>query len=85
MSTITVNIDPKLKSAAQKKVQKDGLTLTILISQFFKAYVNDEWVFTLSPCLKSKQRALDVALRESDKDIKRQRVIAGKKLKDLIL
>ncbi|MBU0578277.1 hypothetical protein KJ742_02980 [Patescibacteria group bacterium] len=49
MSTLTINLDEHIKSKAQKKVKKEGLTLTALISRFLKEYLRGEWEFRISP------------------------------------
>ena len=48
MTTLTINLDENLKTEVQKKVKKDGFTITALISQFFKSYLQDEWELKLS-------------------------------------
>ncbi|PIZ72553.1 hypothetical protein COY07_03075 [Candidatus Peregrinibacteria bacterium CG_4_10_14_0_2_um_filter_43_11] len=65
MSTLTINLDPVLKSKAQKKAKKEGLTLTALIAQFFKSYLNDECGLTL----KLKNEIVET-MKELDEDIK---------------
>ena len=42
MSTLTINLDQKLKTRAQKKSKQDGLNLTALITQLLKTYVQSE-------------------------------------------
>lgn len=41
-ATIIFNTDRQLKAAAQKKLRKQGLTLTALLNFATRAYVNDE-------------------------------------------
>lgn len=48
MTTLTINLDENLKTEVQKKVKKDGFTVTALVSQFFKSYLQNEWELKLS-------------------------------------
>ena len=65
MTTLTINIDGNLKERAQKKVRKEGETLTALIAHFLKTYLEDKWVFRLTP----KEELLK-AMRESEEKIR---------------
>jgi antitoxin component of RelBE/YafQ-DinJ toxin-antitoxin module len=47
MTTLTVNIDDQIKSQAQKKTEKDGVTLTFVVNQCLKAYASNEMKFKL--------------------------------------
>lgn len=47
MSTLTIAIDPHLKFAAQKSLQKEGMTLTFLIHQAIKAYLKGKLRFEM--------------------------------------
>jgi len=47
MTTLTVNIDDQIKHQAQKKTEKDGVTLTFVVSQCLKAYAQNEMKFKL--------------------------------------
>lgn len=49
MTTLTINIDEHLKADVQKRTHKEGLTLTALISRFFKSYLNNEFEMRLVP------------------------------------
>ena len=49
MTTLTINLDNQLKAKAQKKVKKEGLTLTALISRFLDEYLKGEWELKISP------------------------------------
>jgi antitoxin component of RelBE/YafQ-DinJ toxin-antitoxin module len=49
MTTLTINLDEQIKSQAQQKVKKEGLTLTALISRFLKEYLQGEWELRLTP------------------------------------
>ena len=66
MTTLTINIDKNLKKGVQKRVKKEGLTLTALISQFFKSYLKGEWELQLTPPTKQ----LLEAIREADEEIR---------------
>ncbi len=65
MTTLTINIDDDLKESVQKKVRKEGETLTSLIAHFLKSYLEDKWVFCLTP----KEELLR-AHREGEKEIR---------------
>ena len=49
MTTLTIKLDERLKAGVQKKVEKEGMTLTALISQFFKGYLQDQFELRLVP------------------------------------
>ena len=38
MTSLTINIEERLKSSAQRKARDDGVTLTFVITQALKAY-----------------------------------------------
>jgi len=65
MTTLTINIDDNLKENVQKKVRKEGETLTSLIAHFLKSYLEDKWVFRLTP----KEELLK-AIREGEEEIR---------------
>ena len=61
MTTLTIKLDERLKAGVQKKVEKEGMTLTALISQFFKGYLQDQFELRLVPrseILRAHQEAL---------------------------
>lgn len=47
MTSLTINIEELLKTTAQKKAQKDGVTLTFVVIQALKAYNEDKLKFGL--------------------------------------
>ena len=47
MTSLTINIEKSLKATAQKKAQKDGVTLTFVVVQALKAYNEDKLKFGL--------------------------------------
>jgi predicted phosphoribosyltransferase len=47
MTSLTINIEETLKSIAQKKAQKDGVTLTFVVIQALKAYNDNKLKFGL--------------------------------------
>lgn len=47
MKTLTVNIDPLIKRKVQKCVEHDGITLTFLVNQSLKAYIDGKIKFGL--------------------------------------
>lgn len=65
MTTLTINLDEQIKSQAQQKVKKEGLTLTALISRFLKEYLKGGWELRLTPAGKEVLKAS----RELDEEI----------------
>ncbi len=47
MSSLTVHIDDVLKSQTQRKIKKEGVTLTFVITQALKAYNEGQLKFGL--------------------------------------
>lgn len=47
MTSLTINIEELLKETAQKKAQKDGVTLTFVVTQALKAYNENKLKFGL--------------------------------------
>ena len=47
MTSLTINLEKPLKAMAQKKAQKDGVTLTFVVTQALKAYNEDKLRFGL--------------------------------------
>ncbi len=47
MTSLTINIEEPLKFTAQKKAQKDGVTLTFVVVQALKAYNDNKLKFGL--------------------------------------
>jgi antitoxin component of RelBE/YafQ-DinJ toxin-antitoxin module len=67
MTTLTINLDEQIKSQAQQKVKKEGLTLTALISRFLKEYLQGKWEMRImSPQAEARMLA---AIKESDEEI----------------
>ena len=67
MTTLTINLDEQIKNNAQKRVKKEGLTLTALISRFLKEYLKGEWEMRLmSP---QAERRMTNAINQLKKDI----------------
>lgn len=70
MSTLTININEKLKAKAQKKSKKDGLNLTALIAQLLKMYVKEDCEL----CLEIERKGLrlkpeiEESIREADEE-----------------
>ena len=65
MTTLTINLDDKLKKRAQKRAKKQGLTLTSLISGFLNEYLQGYWEMRLTP----QGRELLEASREADEEL----------------
>lgn len=67
MATITVHIDEKLKKSVAKTAKKQGITLTFLVNQLFKAYQEDRvgfGVITYDDEIESLSRELDVLAKK---------------------
>ncbi len=47
MSSLTINIEEKLKKTAQKKAKQDGVTLTFIVTQALRAYQDGKLQFGL--------------------------------------
>lgn len=47
MTSLTINLEEPLKATAQKKAQKDGVTLTFIVVQALKAYNDGKLKFGL--------------------------------------
>lgn len=47
MTSLTINIEEPLKATAQRKAQRDGVTLTFVVVQALKAYNEDKLNFGL--------------------------------------
>ena len=47
MTSLTINVEEKLKAMTQKKARKDGVTLTFIITQALKAYNEEKLKFGL--------------------------------------
>lgn len=65
MTTLTIKLDERLKAGVQKKVEREGLTLTALIAQFFKGYLEDQYELRLVPSAE-----LLKAIQESEEQIR---------------
>lgn len=47
MTTLTINLNEKVKKKAQKKAKADGVTLTFVVTQILRAYNEDKFEFGL--------------------------------------
>ncbi len=66
MTTLTINLNSQLKAKVQKKVKKEGMTLTALISRFLDEYLKDEWELRISH--RAEKRLLE-AMKQSREDL----------------
>jgi len=64
MSSLTINLEGPLKAAAQKKAQKDGVTLTFIVTQALKAYNEDKLKFGLVSDDDEITASFDVSTKE---------------------
>lgn len=64
MSSLTINIEEPLKAIAQKKAQKDGVTLTFVVIQALKAYNDDKLRFGLVSDDEEVVASFDVSTKE---------------------
>ncbi len=64
MTSLTINIEKPLKVAAQKKAQKDGVTLTFVVVQALKAYNEDKLKFGLVSDDDEVTASFDVSTKE---------------------
>ncbi|MBI5754485.1 hypothetical protein HZA40_05065 [Candidatus Peregrinibacteria bacterium] len=67
MTSLTINIEEPLKFAAQKKAQKDGVTLTFIVVQALKAYNEDKLKFGLVSDEDEVTASFDVSTKEGKK------------------
>lgn len=64
MTSLTINIEEPLKAVAQKKAQKDGVTLTFVVIQALKAYNDDKLKFGLIPDDSDVTASFEVSTKE---------------------
>lgn len=64
MTSLTINIEEPLKATAQKKAQKDGVTLTFVVIQALKAYNEDKLKFGLVSDDDEVTASFDVSTKE---------------------
>lgn len=64
MTSLTINIEEPLKITAQKKAQKDGVTLTFVVIQALKAYNEDKLKFGLVSDDDEVTASFDVSTKE---------------------
>lgn len=64
MTSLTINIEEPLKIIAQKKAQKDGVTLTFVVIQALKAYNEDKLKFGLVADDDEVTASFDVSTKE---------------------
>lgn len=67
MTSLTINIEEPLKFTAQKKAQKDGVTLTFVIIQALKAYNENKLKFGLVSDDDEVTASFDVSTKEGKK------------------
>ncbi|HBB02792.1 MAG: hypothetical protein US89_C0009G0027 [Candidatus Peregrinibacteria bacterium GW2011_GWF2_38_29] len=64
MTSLTINLEEPLKAIAQKKAQKDGVTLTFIVTQALKAYNSDKLKFGLVSDDDEVVASFDVSTKE---------------------
>lgn len=64
MTSLTINLEEPLKATAQKKAQKDGVTLTFIVTQALKAYSEDKLNFGLVTDDDEVTASFDVSTKE---------------------
>lgn len=67
MTSLTINIEEPLKFTAQKKAQKDGVTLTFIVTQALKAYNENKLKFGLVSDDNEVTASFDVSTKEGKK------------------
>jgi hypothetical protein len=67
MTSLTINLEEMLKLTAQKKAQKDGVTLTFIVIQALKAYNEDKLKFGLVADDDEVTASFDVSSKEGKK------------------
>jgi len=67
MSSLTVHIGDDIKSSAQKKAKKDGVTLTFVITQALQAYKDGKLKFGLLNADDEITASFDVSTLEGKK------------------
>ncbi len=67
MTSLTINLEESLKATTQKKAQKDGVTLTFIVTQALKAYNEDKLKFGLVSDDEEVTASFDVSTKEGKK------------------
>ncbi|NIA18465.1 MAG: hypothetical protein GWO85_00045 [Simkaniaceae bacterium] len=67
MTSLTINLEKPLKATAQKKAQKDGVTLTFIVTQALKAYNDDKLKFGLISDDDEVTASFEVSTKEGKK------------------
>lgn len=67
MTSLTINLEKPLKATAQKKAQKDGVTLTFIVTQALKAYNEDKLKFGLISDDDEVTASFEVSTKEGKK------------------
>ena len=64
MTSLTINLQSKIKSAAQKQAKKDGVTLTFVVTEALKAYQDGKLKFGLLDADDEITASFDVSTSE---------------------
>ncbi len=64
MTSLTINLEEPIKAIAQKKAQKDGVTLTFIVTQSLKAYNDGKLKFGLMSDDDEVTASFDVSTKE---------------------
>jgi len=67
MTSLTINLEELLKANAQKKAQKDGVTLTFIVTQALKAYSDNKLKFGLVSDDDEVTASFDVSTKDGKK------------------
>ncbi|PIR54610.1 hypothetical protein COU74_04955 [Candidatus Peregrinibacteria bacterium CG10_big_fil_rev_8_21_14_0_10_36_19] len=68
MASLTINLEGPIKATAQKKAQKDGVTLTFVITQALKAYNENKLKFGLVSDDDEITASFDVSTQNGKRD-----------------
>ena len=68
MTSLTINLEEPIKATAQKKAQKDGVTLTFIVTQALKAYNDDKIKFGLVSDDDEVTASFDVSTKVGKRD-----------------
>ena len=64
MTSLTINLDEKLKAKAQNKTKKEGVTITFIVTQALKAYNENKLKFGLLSADDEITASFDVSTKE---------------------
>lgn len=64
MTSLTINLDEKLKTSIQKKAKSEGVTVTFVITQALKAYSEDKLKFGIMSADDEITASFDVSTKE---------------------